>query len=119
MDTIITVLPKDLMNIVLEYSHHKKNKYDNLLEEIKLCIKFNKFNYDNKCNLLASMQKYYMFPSPTSWIKNKKHCLDNSYCLKYSLFKKNYMYVKYNYCLCPTPKTYVLINGIECYYDSD
>ena len=114
------ILPKDLMNIVLEYSHHKKNKYDNLLEEIKLCIKFNKFNYDNKCNLLSNnMLKYYIFPSPTSWIKNKKHCLDNSYCLKCSLFKKNYMYVKYNYCLCPTPKTYVLINGIECYYDSD
>ena len=46
MDKIITVLPKDLMNIVLEYSHHKKNKYDEGVEEINICIRIFKISWN-------------------------------------------------------------------------
>ena len=103
MDKIINVLPKDLINIVLEYSHHKKNKYDGIVEEINICIRIFKFSWSYpKEGLYPTKPEHYdVYKKPSDFNCSRCNLFRDDDDCRDGIFNSHFHYKpKKPYCNC-------------------
>ena len=90
------ILPTDLMNIVLEYSHHKKNKYDEGVEEINICIRIFKisWNYPREGYTPSIPRHYKVYYKKPSHFNCSRCDLFRDWDCSKSFFESHFLYLK-------------------------
>ena len=96
------------MNIVLEYSHHKKNKYDEGVEEINICIRIFKFswNYPRE-GYTPSIPRHYdvYYKKPSDFNCSRCNLFRDDDDCRDGIFYSHFHYKpKKPYCICENIK---------------